>query len=476
MTTNTINLALQLNSIDSYTKKINFVIEKISRFLRGSECKILQFIIRKVDGFNKNIDFISVSQFHKNLKISANTIRTAINDLIHKGLVLSFLKDTGSPRRYFFRNTPVMQSILKLIESGKVTLEDFIKNENKFSKLISDYKKYYKGEQQKIRLLNVVQARTLYYKNLGVDIKKFLPDNCGEATQNLRYDPGFFTGIPPQFLRGNNTDFYNAVFLLSDYTDHESSKKTDLKSEPDNEKINDKKEIEMNQVQKIDFKSQDLPLEPELKKSRYYPPDYNGLSEEGKKIFNAIMDFSDNLPAEVEKFGTKQALNIAKYKAFSWTEDCIIKTKEKMQSEEVPRPAGLLYKMINDTEPVLGPENSPQSNQVTKEKKDLTDFYNIFLLPSNLKAPRWEYQRISVGLPIPKKNEEIVSYFLERYENLKGKPELNKPYFLELITKVKKTISFEDFSILINDFFMPGRSYGANQNKAGFLNFYKELS
>jgi len=71
----------------------NVFFDKWLKEINGNECLILMFIIRKTLGWQKRTDWISLSQFEKNIKLSRKTIIKSIKSLVNKGMI--FKKVTG---------------------------------------------------------------------------------------------------------------------------------------------------------------------------------------------------------------------------------------------------------------------------------------------------------------------------------------------------------------------------------------------
>ena len=70
-----------------YTKVPNVFFDKVMRKLPPSEYMVLMLFVRKLYGFHKNTDMISVSQIVKLTSTSKNTIKRALSGLESKGLI-----------------------------------------------------------------------------------------------------------------------------------------------------------------------------------------------------------------------------------------------------------------------------------------------------------------------------------------------------------------------------------------------------
>ncbi len=70
-----------------YTKVPNVFFDEVMRKLPPSEYMVLMLFVRKLYGFHKNTDMISLSQITKMANIAKSTIRRAIRGLEEKGLI-----------------------------------------------------------------------------------------------------------------------------------------------------------------------------------------------------------------------------------------------------------------------------------------------------------------------------------------------------------------------------------------------------
>ena len=70
-----------------YTKVPNVFFDEVMRKLPPSEYMVLMLFVRKLYGFHKNTDMISVSQIVKLTSTSKNTIKRALSGLESKGLI-----------------------------------------------------------------------------------------------------------------------------------------------------------------------------------------------------------------------------------------------------------------------------------------------------------------------------------------------------------------------------------------------------
>jgi len=86
----------------------NFYIDKCLHLLDGNEIKVLLYVIRRIIGFNKQFDFISLSQFEKGIKskdgqrldfgvgLSRPSIAKALNQLSKYGFLVELEKTQSS--------------------------------------------------------------------------------------------------------------------------------------------------------------------------------------------------------------------------------------------------------------------------------------------------------------------------------------------------------------------------------------------
>ena len=78
---------LPSDQFNYYTKVPNVFFDEVMRKLPPSEYMVLMLFVRKLYGFHKNTDRISVSQIVKLTSTSKNTIKRALIGLESKGLI-----------------------------------------------------------------------------------------------------------------------------------------------------------------------------------------------------------------------------------------------------------------------------------------------------------------------------------------------------------------------------------------------------
>ncbi len=78
---------LPSDQFNYYTRVPNVFFDEVMRKLPPSEYMILMLFVRKLYGFHKNTDMISLSQIVKLTNTSKSTIRRAIRGLEEKGLI-----------------------------------------------------------------------------------------------------------------------------------------------------------------------------------------------------------------------------------------------------------------------------------------------------------------------------------------------------------------------------------------------------
>lgn len=74
---------------NGYVKIANELFEQLVKAsLLGAEIRIALFVIRKTYGFNKKVDYISLTQFKKGTNLSRPTVNKSLKNLISKNILL----------------------------------------------------------------------------------------------------------------------------------------------------------------------------------------------------------------------------------------------------------------------------------------------------------------------------------------------------------------------------------------------------
>jgi phage replication O-like protein O len=66
----------------------NALVDELLTVLSGNDLKVYLFIVRKTKGWQKNSDYISLSQFVEALNLKKDTVLKSINTLINLGLIV----------------------------------------------------------------------------------------------------------------------------------------------------------------------------------------------------------------------------------------------------------------------------------------------------------------------------------------------------------------------------------------------------
>jgi phage replication O-like protein O len=81
-------MALQIEN-GEFTRIANEILEQLVKTpLLGSEYQVILFVIRKTYGFNKTVDFISLTQFELATGLSRPTITKTLKNLISKKILV----------------------------------------------------------------------------------------------------------------------------------------------------------------------------------------------------------------------------------------------------------------------------------------------------------------------------------------------------------------------------------------------------
>jgi hypothetical protein len=72
----------------NFTQVPNLILDKLLPILPPGECLCLIFLCRKIYGFHKDSDYVSLSQFEKGLIISKRTIQDSLKELEKKKIIL----------------------------------------------------------------------------------------------------------------------------------------------------------------------------------------------------------------------------------------------------------------------------------------------------------------------------------------------------------------------------------------------------
>lgn len=103
----------------NYTQIPNVIIDKWMSVLSGLELKVLLFITRKIVGWHKVRDRISITQIEKSLGASRGKICEAIKSLESHGLIVKIVEgENGSQKTYYELN--ITEEIIKLDPSQNI--------------------------------------------------------------------------------------------------------------------------------------------------------------------------------------------------------------------------------------------------------------------------------------------------------------------------------------------------------------------
>lgn len=446
-----LSYSIELNQLNDFNQKIKYITDKLFKILKKSESIILQFLIRKLDGFNKSVDYIAFSQFKEFTGLADKTIRTALKNLEKNGFIISWLKKDGLQKRYYFVNTPIMKKIVAGLKTGSIIFKDFIKKEQNFWSDTRYIKKYFSGKTQKQKLKELEKKKTAFYTELINDT----PPEKVTLTPGKKY-PTPLVKVPP-----TNKEYTNKDFKIN------------------KQYIGIKKEVK-NQVKKIVEKVKPKPKNKPVM-------ELNDTQKKNYKLFVfANKKFNMNIPEKIavdlaKTYEYKHILEKCKLLKAELEKGCVIENKEGFLISAIKN--NYVPKKEQD-QTGTGPKISNYEKSVIKEDHPDRAFYEFFEMPKRKKdgqfnktVKNWHFLTVNQ----PSKDFDIAKYIFENYELVKNSQnKQTKDNFSVFIHELKKVANLEKITLVLDAFnndLLPGyiRKYTNQENLNGFLDMFNEV-